>query len=285
MDHNLLRDFPPDLFEGCINLRVLNAADNRIRALTDSIFKDAQLEILNVANNQLVRFPENALARISSTLVHLDLSGNEISSLAPNQIECLQRLRSLDISNNRIVVIAEPAFDSLRALIHLDLSGNPLGRISARIFEETKDSLLHIHLSNMSLEVLPEFESFSKLLTFNCSHNRLTYLPTNFGVNVSSLRTLDISGNDIPAPPNTIWHTIPRLSQVFMKDNPIRSLTNDSFLQLERLHELDISDLPLESVQVITTLYGEKLVGNNELVNYWNMSFFGRLVCFHHLAA
>lgn len=127
------------------------------------------------------------------------------------------------------MVIADSTFDNLNNLIHLDLSGNPLGRISARIFEEIKDSLLHIHLANMSLETLPEFESFSKLLTFNCSHNRLAYLPTNFGVNVSSLRALDISGNEIPAPPNTIWHTIPRLSQIFMKDNPIRSLTNERY--------------------------------------------------------
>ncbi len=250
LDHNYLRDFPPDLFEGCVNLRVLSCSDNKIRALTDSLFKDSQLEILNVANNQLVRFPENALARVAATLVQLDMSGNEVSSLAPNQIECLQKLRWLDLSNNRIVVIGDSTFDNLHSLLHLKLSGNPLGRISARLFELTKDTLLTINLANMSLESLPEFESFSKLLTFNCSYNRLTYLPTNFGVNVSSLRTLDISGNEIPAPPNTIWHTIPRLSQIFMRDNPIRSLTNDSFLQLERLHQLDISDLPLETVQV-----------------------------------
>ncbi|ODM96941.1 Chaoptin [Orchesella cincta] len=250
MDHNMLRDIPPDLFEGCVNLRVLSATDNKIRALTDSIFKDTQLEILNVSNNQLVRFPENALARVATTLVQLDLSGNEISSLTASQVECLQKLRWLDLSNNRIVVVAENSFDNLYSLLHLDLSGNSLGKLSARFFEGIKETLLHLHIANMSLDALPEFDTFAKLLTFNSSYNRLTYLPTNFGVNVSSLRTLDISGNQIPAPPNTIWHTIPRLSQVFMQDNPIRSLTNDSFLQLERLHELDITDLPLESAQV-----------------------------------
>ncbi|CAL8100961.1 unnamed protein product [Orchesella dallaii] len=249
LDHNMLRDIPPDLFEGCLNLRVLSATDNKIRALTDSIFKDTQLEILNLANNQLVRFPENALARVAATLVQLDLSGNEISSLAPNQVECLQKLKWIDFSNNRIVVIAENTFENLN-LFYLDISSNHIGKLSARMFDGIKETLLHLHIANMTLDNLPEFDTFSKLLTFNASYNRLTYLPTNFGVNVSNLRTLDISGNEIPAPPNTIWHTIPRLSQVFMQDNPIRSLTNDSFLQLEHLHELDISNLPLESVQV-----------------------------------
>lgn len=250
LSNNMLRDFPPDMFEGCVNLRVLTAKDNKIRALIDSLFKDTQLEILNMAGNQLVRFPENSLAKVASTLVHLDLSRNEISSLAPSQIECLQKLRWLNLADNRIVVIADPTFDFLHSLLCVDLSGNPMGKVSSRMFEGIKDSLLHLHLSNMSLDVLPEFDTFSKLLTFNSSYNRLTYLPTNFGVNVSSLRTLDISGNEIPAPPNTIWHTIPRLTNVLMKSNPIRILTNDSFLQLERLHELDISELPLESVQV-----------------------------------
>jgi len=255
LDHNVLRDLPPDLFEDCGNLRVFEASHNKIRSIADTFFKDTQLEILDLKQNYLVRFPEAALSRIASTLARLDLSGNEISSVAPPQIECLQRLRWLNLANNRIVVIADSSLDTLFSLLYLDISGNPLGRINSRLFEEAKNTLLHLHLSNMSLEVLPDFDTFQKLLTFNVSHNSLTFLPTNFGVNVSFLRTLDISGNDIPAPPNTIWHTIPRLSKIVMHSNPIKLLTNESFLQLDRLHELDISELPLEGLQVKAMLH------------------------------
>jgi len=250
LNGNSLRDITPDLFEGCTNLRVLSLHGNRIRALPDSLFKDSKLEILDVGDNLLVRFPESALSRTSTTLVRLDLSCNSISSLSPTQLEALTRLRWLNLASNRIVVIADGTFDGLQNLVHLDLSGNPLGRISVQWFESIKKHLLHLHLSNMSLESLPDFAKFSSLLTFNVSRNFLTYLPTNFGVNVSTLRTLDISTNEIPAPPNTIWHTIPRLSSVSLQSNPIRVLSNDSFLQLDRLHHLDVSALPLELIQV-----------------------------------
>jgi Leucine-rich repeat (LRR) protein len=79
-----------------------------------------------------VRFPEAAVARIAATLVKLDLSENEISSISGGQVECMQNLRWLSLSNNRIVVISDLTFDPLRALLYLDLSGNPMGRISAR---------------------------------------------------------------------------------------------------------------------------------------------------------
>jgi Leucine-rich repeat (LRR) protein len=201
-------------------------------------------------NNLLSRFPEAVLGRVAKTLVHLDLSGNDISSVNSIQVEALTQLRWLSLARNRIVVIADETFDSLSGLLHLDISGNALAKVTVRWFEEIKTSLLHLHLSNISLESLPDFDNFSNLLTFNSSDNQLTYLPTNFGVNVSTLRVLDISNNLIPAFPFTLWHTIPRLTQLIMNLNPIRVLSNDSFILMEHLHELDVSELPLEVVQV-----------------------------------
>lgn len=250
-DNNMLRDLPPDLFDECVTLRAFSVAGNKIRALSDSTFKGTQLEILNVANNRLTRFPENALARVANTLTKLDLSGNGVSSLSQNQIECLQRLRWLDLSNNRIVVVGDSAFDTLHSLLHLDIAGNPLGRISTRLFSKVKDSLLHMHLSNMSLENLPEFDTFSHLLTLNFSYNRLTHMPPNFNKSFPNIKTLDLSGNDMSL--NTVWNGISQVESLRIGKNPIKILTNDSFLKLERLHELDMSDLPLESVQVCET--------------------------------
>lgn len=85
-----------------------------------------------------------------------------------------------------------------------------------------------------------------RLMHLNVSHNILSFLPSVTMANLSSIRVLDISYNELPVPANSAWQMLPRLRELYMQKNPIRSLTNTSFTGLERLEILDIRDFPLQ---------------------------------------
>ena len=59
---------------------------------------------------------------------------------------------------------------------------------------------------------------------------QLTFVPSKTLANLSEVRQLDLSHNELPAPPSSAWH--------------------DSFVGLERLEELDISDISASTYQV-----------------------------------
>jgi len=59
MSHNRLVDLPhnSDLFKGFSELRIVDFSYNKIRVLPDMFFTEDNLEVLNMAHNELSRMP------------------------------------------------------------------------------------------------------------------------------------------------------------------------------------------------------------------------------------
>lgn len=82
MNHNRLVDLPNDLFKGFTELRLADFSYNKLRVLPDMFFTEDNLEVLNMAHNELSRMPVLSFAvHSASILCHMDLSYNSITAL------------------------------------------------------------------------------------------------------------------------------------------------------------------------------------------------------------
>ncbi|CAG7698441.1 unnamed protein product [Allacma fusca] len=248
INSNQLRTLPQRLFQDCSKLRVISLADNEVSNIDAAVFGDTSLEILDLSGNNLNNFPERALAKVSASLVTLDVSRNGIASLF-EQLECLTSIRRLNLARNKIVFMADTIFDKIQNILQLDLSFNPLARLTERMFESIEDTLIELNIANVGLEALPNF-NFTQLITLDASGNKLVGMPVDFGEDVPLLKEADFSGNQFLNLPNFITDVFPQLGEISLGDNPIRNLRNDSFYRIQSLHTLDIAELPLEAIQL-----------------------------------
>ena len=82
------------------------------------------------------------------------------------------------------------------------------------------------------------------------AHNELASVPAEMAANLTSLRNLDLSYNDLTVVP-LITHALPELKSFNLAHNPISIITNTSFLGMaDSLEELDIRSLSLVTFEV-----------------------------------
>ncbi len=161
----------------------------------------------------------------------------------------IQLLVVLDLSSNDITTIDREAFCCVPNLQHLDLSSNPLHHLAPDAFHGVRNHLHHLSLAATGLTLLPTFQ-LPRLKTLNVSANRLTFVPRDTLYNLSDVRELDLSRNELPGPPNAAWQSMHHLRSLSLAGNPITTVMNDSFVGLERLEELDISDIRADNFSV-----------------------------------
>lgn len=100
MTHNRLTDLPNDLFKGFIELRIVDFSYNRLRVLPDMFFTEDNLEVLNMAHNELSRLPMLSFATHSaSVLCDMDVSYNTITALPA--FEMFSRFKVNKLSLNK----------------------------------------------------------------------------------------------------------------------------------------------------------------------------------------
>lgn len=155
----------------------------------------------------------------------------------------------LNLARNQITIIDDQAFCCVPSLSSLDLSFNPLKRLDADTFAGVRTHLQELKIANTSLTLLPSFQ-LPQLKTLNVSSNHLTFVPPNTLANLSDVRDLDLSHNELPAPPSAAWHSMHHLRSLNLAGNPISQVMNDSFLGLDKLEFIDISDIRATLYQV-----------------------------------
>lgn len=118
------------------------------------------------------------LYSLLTSLVHLDLGGNMFKYISSDEFRGLRRLKVLRLDGNQLPVILEGTFsgESTPNLQSLILSRNRLAKVTAAAFV-----------------------NLTTLVELNLSYNKLDIIETSTCVPLAeSLRSLDISGNNIP---------------------------------------------------------------------------------------
>jgi Leucine-rich repeat (LRR) protein len=104
----------------------------------------------------------------------------------------------LDMSHNHLLRIEDSAFSLLSSLSFLDLSHNPdlVLQTRGRTFKGLENSLLELHLGNISLGSITELP-LPALRTLRLPHNRIQDIPVEVASSLTSLRRLDLSYNQL----------------------------------------------------------------------------------------
>lgn len=160
-----------------------------------------------------------------------------------------QRLSRLDLSYNLISRFEDAAFATLPNLSILDLSHNEDLEVYGRVFRGLENCLKELRLNNISLIQAPEL-SLPNLRHLEIAHNGLPSIQQELAANMTSIRKLDLSFNDLVSVPLLV-HSLPNLKSLSLAGNPITTLTNVSFIgAADTLEALDIGSLHLTSVEV-----------------------------------
>lgn len=129
----------------------------------------------------------------STSLVHLDLSFNSLSSLPEEELPELRTLETFNIACNNLTTLPE-SIGALERLTVLKANGNALTHIPATIGRCV--NLEELNVSENSLTVVPhEIEGCTRLRTILLQNNQLVRLPPSIASLEGTLRTLDLSNN------------------------------------------------------------------------------------------
>ncbi|XP_013100006.1 chaoptin isoform X1 [Stomoxys calcitrans] len=249
--YNHLTDIPQEVFKPIRALRVVDFSHNHLRGLPDNLFYNGGMEKLDVSHNMLLKIPSSSLSSLAAlTLCELHLSNNFISTIhsmdlsnkfRPNKY---RSLRYLDISYNYLLRIDDAVFATMPKLAVLDLSHNRDLKVMDKSFMGLETSLIKLGLENVSLSTVPEIR-LRYLREIRLGYNELPSVPQELANNMSNLRMLDLSNNDLTNVP-LMTHSLPHLRKLMLSGNPITSLNNNSFDGVnEDLEMLDISNFRL----------------------------------------
>ncbi|XP_065202948.1 chaoptin-like [Planococcus citri] len=253
--NNRIRDIHPTLFASMKNLRIVDLSDNELKYLPELLFRDDSLEKVSISQNEFVKIPFKSFSPdAAGSLREFDVSHNIISSFhAPDLFSRFKSMISLDVSYNRLTRIDDYVFRPLTNLKYLDLSHNKFSQLmqNGRFFHGIEESLIYLGMNNNSLNATPDFP-LPKLIHLHLSTNNISSFTPETVVNLTNLRVLDLSDNNLTSIPVLIL-SLRSLKSLNLSRNAIKVFTNNSLLSgFEELRELDISYLPLETFETGT---------------------------------
>ncbi|MEE6476395.1 hypothetical protein FKM82_011058 [Ascaphus truei] len=177
---------------------------------------------------------------------NLFITGNHISSLhegAFSQPQPLAELATLSLSGNRLQELGNNVFSHLPNLRQLDLSNNAMERMSNLTFQGHKDDsspLVELNLSNslynesliQTLGRALQSGALSSLRKLELVGNNLMYLPMNMFSSLPSLKYLDLSNNSLIGLQAGIFTNLTQLETLNLSHNSLKRLRNATLFDL-----------------------------------------------------
>ncbi|PRP89798.1 putative LRR receptor-like serine/threonine-protein kinase [Planoprotostelium fungivorum] len=176
LDNNFLTG-PIDSISNAKSLNTLILSNNAFSGGLSNIFTLHNLVNLNISFNQISGSIPDSIGQLSGLQV-LDVSHNRLSGTIPDAIGSLRNLQSIGLSNNKLTgqmpfLRSDPRW--------IDLSSNSLN--GPLDFLNALSSLTYLNVSrNQFEEGIDTLNGMKGLITVDISHNRITGLPSLFGL-------------------------------------------------------------------------------------------------------
>lgn len=209
---------------------------------TQSVIKEnlfahvSRLKELTIENCKITLWPKTTLAglinlkNLTIKTKNVDWS-DTILELSKDSFQTVKYLEWLDLSLNNIYMLPDKIFCSIVNLMYLNISYNHLNDIRVLEFSDV--------LSSKSLD-LSQLIHTDVNSTSTSKPSTTTPKATNKGCSFN-LRTLDLSGNQIPVMPSKGFSLLRFLEKLVISSNNINIVAEGALYSLERLQVLDMS--------------------------------------------
>ncbi|XP_023680297.2 leucine-rich repeat-containing G-protein coupled receptor 4-like [Paramormyrops kingsleyae] len=269
LDANHITEVPEDSFEGLQQLRHLWLDDNNLAEVPMGPLGDlGSLQALTLALNRITRIPDHAFANFSS-LVVLHLHNNKIKEIGrnsfngldnletldlnfnnletfPEAVQALPKLKELGFHSNNIAVIPERAFQNNPLLRTIHLYDNPLSIVGVSAFQNLSDLHSLMLRGASKTELFPSLAGAASLESLTLTGTQIGAIPSWLCEDLHSLRTLDLSYNEIKELPG--FQGCFQLEELNLQHNHIQLIHRDTFQGLASLHILDLSRNEITSI-------------------------------------
>ncbi|XP_044730264.1 protein artichoke-like [Chrysoperla carnea] len=275
---NHLKSLPSKMFEGNVQLRVLNMSQNSIsNILRDTFARLPDLIELNLENNQLT-----VIKNIFTSLTQLEeihLVGNQIKEIEPNTFEENVNLKRVHLGYNPLSDLKPDTFRSdtsriantyvpfqspsatitelnlglcsfkilkdhyflhLRRLKLLNIQSNEISEFESNDVFKDNIRLEHLRLSYNNIKELPPgiFSPLRNLQFLTLRYNQITDLPRDLFKRNSKLKELHLSYNEISKLNSEVFKYLKKLNHLNLEGNALTSVPKDVFVHLTELKEL-----------------------------------------------
>ncbi|XP_035236404.1 leucine-rich repeat neuronal protein 1 isoform X2 [Anguilla anguilla] len=225
INHNQISSIGPKAFSGLSNLLRLHLNSNKLVAIDSHWFESLpNLEILMIGENPILGLQDMNFHPLSK-LHSLVLAGMGLKEVPPGAFQGLDYLESLSFFDNRLMSVPKDALRELPNLKFLDLNKNPISRVQEGDFQD------FLHLEELSLNNMDELVAVERGAFANLpemakleirSNPHLSYIDRAAFMDVSALRTLLVSNNDLSLLPRELFASFPRLDELSLHSNPLR---------------------------------------------------------------
>jgi Leucine-rich repeat (LRR) protein len=201
-----------------------NFANNKISDIEKHAFDQCTvLEELDLRKNKLTEIGVEWFQGLWDTLLTLEMSDNQISSISDRQFTHLNKLKFLNLDNNPIVTLTSETFNGLSFLQKLSLDGTQISEISSSVFTTlTTPRLTNLSVRRSKMQHLPMLKNLPCLQKVDFSRNDF----------IESVHTKQFA--DVP--------NVTEISLDFMKK--LKMIEDCAFCGLSDLKFILISDSP-----------------------------------------
>ncbi|XP_013382646.1 toll-like receptor 2 [Lingula anatina] len=254
---------------GIYELRNVSFQNNLLVDLPRFITLLPNLERANFQGNRIKvnasTFPASPNTPMSSTLMELDISSNEISDMGVlyNILLSFTNLRKLVARNNGFTNMSQRDFPFHKHLQVLDLTYNWLPNLYLNFAMLTSLKELYMWETGCTFFI----QNMSSLATFQYKRNAFCVPDSDDGrslfVGLSGLEELDLEGNNLfcdeiwsgKTLPSIFKSLLPNLKILVLASNHVTKLPMNMFYKVPSLEYLDLSNNDLKSIDsAINTL-------------------------------
>lgn len=175
--------------------------------------------------SHIAKIPSNIFITARSKITHLYANDVSINELSRNSFLIANQLESVDLSWNYLQGLHETAFYDASNLETLNLSHNNISEFSSNVFDKL-DNLKNLDLSHNQITSIP-FDIFQPLYNLQSLDMRSNRLQLKFGMFPESLRSLDLSYNNLEIQQKfKIFALLGKLETLLLHGNLLLSYVN-----------------------------------------------------------
>jgi len=217
-------------FKGLTKLTELSMQSNKISVILPGTFENmSSLDHLDLSYNRIKHLDSGVMSGLGvfkglTKLTRLLLVRNKITEIMPGTFENMSILEYLDLSYNRIKDLDSAVFSGLINLKYVDLSANKLQYLHPHTFLGLPNIKRLGIKKNVALKIPTDrhFINSHSLSELDIASCNVSSLSVETFANVSALKSVDLSDNNLRTVDINILRALPELSTLYLDGNPLQ---------------------------------------------------------------